>query len=49
MGTLYRVERDGRSFYVPEELVETYANMGYAVYRTVEERVEFGKGDKDEG
>lgn len=49
MGTLYRVEKDGRSFYVPEELVEAYAQMGYAVYRTVEERVEFGKEVKDEG
>lgn len=40
MDALYRVERGGRSFYVPAELVEDYARMGYEVFRTVEERVE---------
>lgn len=35
----YRVEKDGRSFHVPADQIEYYANNGYTIYRQVEEVV----------
>ncbi len=35
----YRVVKDGRSFHVPADQIEYYANNGYTIYRQVEEEV----------
>lgn len=39
MPTLYRVEKDGISFHIQPEMVEYYADNGYSIYKTVEEKV----------
>lgn len=36
MDEVYRVEKDGITFYVQPEMVAYYAEQGYKVYRTVE-------------
>lgn len=35
----YRVEKDNRSFHVPADQIEYYANNGYTIYRNVEQEV----------
>lgn len=40
MQNLYRVVKDGRSFYVQPEMIGYYAENGYTIYKTVEEVVD---------
>ena len=36
---LYRVEKDGITFYIQPHMLGYYASEGYAIYKTVEEEV----------
>lgn len=36
---VYRVEKDGVTFYIRPEMLGYYASEGYAIYKTVEEPV----------
>lgn len=35
----YRVEKDGESFYVQEEMVQYYLDNGYKVFKSSEEEI----------
>lgn len=37
--TIYRVEKDGTTFYVQPSQLQYYADNGYKIYKTVEESV----------
>ena len=50
MDRLYRVQKDGRSFYIPREQGIYYLKDGYELFKTVEQSVtaeELGEGEKD--
>jgi hypothetical protein len=39
MDTTYRAEKDGLSFYIQPFMLESYAEQGYDIYKTVEVEV----------
>lgn len=45
MPTVYRVERNGISFYVQPEMLGYYAQSGYQIYKQVEEIVTDVEGE----
>lgn len=45
---LYRVQKDGVSFYIPAKQAEYYLNDGYELFRTVEQPVTIEDLRKDE-
>lgn len=47
MQSLYRVEKDGRTFHVQPETIGYYAENGYTIYKTVEEVVDDVKKEID--
>lgn len=36
---LYRVEKDGKTFYIQPDMLEYYADNGYDIYKPLEEKV----------
>lgn len=40
METTYRAEKDGVSFYIQPFMLESYAEQGYDIYKTVEVKVD---------
>lgn len=37
--TIYRVEKDGITFYIQPEMLDYYASNGYEIFKTEERRV----------
>ena len=35
----YRVEKDGRSFHISPELVQSYAEQGYRIFKPLEQEI----------
>lgn len=48
MDGLYRVQKDGRSFYIPKEQAEYFLDAGYEMFKTVEQPVTAEDLRKDE-
>lgn len=40
MNEIYRVEKDGVTFYVQPDMIEAYESLGYTIYKQVEVLVE---------